>query len=195
MLESEEDAKDTLIDLRIKKRTFRGQQVKGRVKSETIVRSFYPMQPTPPMGPIMGYANMGYSPMNGAAMIPAPMYGYAMMNGAQMVMPVPLVQSALASLPDTTASSTVNTTVEEAKSDHSKEHSVNGSASVEGNSKVNKPPPSPPAGKPPAHSSGGAGNSKDSTTPANGVVAKNTKDSRDKKVTLALTTHSWPKLT
>lgn len=48
MMESEDDAKDTLIDLRLKKRLFRGQTIKGRVKSETIVRSFYPMQPVPP---------------------------------------------------------------------------------------------------------------------------------------------------
>jgi hypothetical protein len=45
VMDSEEDAKDTLIDLRLKKRLFRGHQVKGRLKSESMVRSFYPMQP------------------------------------------------------------------------------------------------------------------------------------------------------
>jgi la-related protein 4 len=43
-MESEEDAKDTLMDLRLKKRTFRGAAVKARLKTETVVRSFFPVQ-------------------------------------------------------------------------------------------------------------------------------------------------------
>ncbi len=39
-MDSEEEAKDTLFDLRLKKRTFRGQPVKARLKTETVVRSF-----------------------------------------------------------------------------------------------------------------------------------------------------------
>jgi hypothetical protein len=56
-MDSEDDAKDTLLDLRLKKRTFRGQSVKGRLKSETLVRSFYPMQ-APPVVPNMVYPGM-----------------------------------------------------------------------------------------------------------------------------------------
>ena len=41
VMESEEDAKDTLLDLKLKKRTFRGQSVKCRLKSEQSVRAFY----------------------------------------------------------------------------------------------------------------------------------------------------------
>ena len=33
LMETEEDAKDTLLDLRLKKRLFRGQPIKGRLKS------------------------------------------------------------------------------------------------------------------------------------------------------------------
>lgn len=51
MMDSEDDAKDTLLDLRLKKRMFRGQSVKGRLKSETVVRSFYPVQAAPSMSP------------------------------------------------------------------------------------------------------------------------------------------------
>ena len=52
MMDSEEDAKDTLLDLKLKKRMFRGQPVKGRLKSETVVRSFYPVQAAPAMPPV-----------------------------------------------------------------------------------------------------------------------------------------------
>jgi hypothetical protein len=51
MMDNEEDAKDTLIDLKLKKRCFRGIAVKGRLKSETVARSFYPVQPSPSMQP------------------------------------------------------------------------------------------------------------------------------------------------
>ena len=50
IMDSEEDAKDTLLDLRLKKRTFRGQSVKARLKSETMVRSFYAVKP--PVAPV-----------------------------------------------------------------------------------------------------------------------------------------------
>lgn len=44
VMESEEHAKDTMLDLKLKKRTFNGQYVKCRLKSEpsSIIRSFYP---------------------------------------------------------------------------------------------------------------------------------------------------------
>lgn len=60
-MESEEDAKDTLLDLRLKKRTFRGNSVKSRMKTETIVRSFFPMQQqvSPPVYPGMAFPFMG----------------------------------------------------------------------------------------------------------------------------------------
>ncbi|CAE7482858.1 unnamed protein product [Symbiodinium microadriaticum] len=42
-MESEEDAKDTLLDLKLKKRTFKGASVKARLKTETVIRSYYPV--------------------------------------------------------------------------------------------------------------------------------------------------------
>jgi hypothetical protein len=42
-MESEEDAKDTALDLRLKKRSFRGQPVKARIKTEPVVRSYFPV--------------------------------------------------------------------------------------------------------------------------------------------------------
>ena len=56
-MESEEDAKATLLDLTFKKRTFRGSSVKARLKSDTVVRSFY----TPPPPP-QHFAPMPYNP-------------------------------------------------------------------------------------------------------------------------------------
>lgn len=43
IMESEEDAKDTVLDIKLKKRTFRGEPVKCRVKTEAVVKSFYPV--------------------------------------------------------------------------------------------------------------------------------------------------------
>ena len=91
VMESEDDAKDTLIDLRLKKRLFRGNQVKGRVKSETIVRSFYPMTPAAPtLYPGMPSFPLGapiLGPGPGVPLMPAPMFGYGMVPNAsgQMV--------------------------------------------------------------------------------------------------------------
>ena len=79
MMESEEDAKDTLVDLKLKKRTFRGHPVKGRMKSETIVRSFYPMQPAPP--PMM-YTGIPFPPYGPPMPVDMRVFGYGMMpNG------------------------------------------------------------------------------------------------------------------
>lgn len=58
-MDSEEDAKDTLFDLRVKKRTFRGQPVKGGLKSVSMVRSFFPVQAAPVM-PAAVYPGMPY---------------------------------------------------------------------------------------------------------------------------------------
>jgi la-related protein 4 len=53
--EGEEDAKTTLLDLRMKKRTFRGVSVKARIKAEQVVRSYFPVTVVPPPpAPIMG---------------------------------------------------------------------------------------------------------------------------------------------
>ena len=54
-MESEEDAKDTLLDLKLKKRTFQGSSVKARLKTETVIRSYYPSAV-----PIGGYPIMPY---------------------------------------------------------------------------------------------------------------------------------------
>ncbi len=73
-MDCEEDAKDTLLDLRMKKRTFRGQPVKARLKTETVIRSFYPLQ-SAPIVPV-GYPAMGFpGPMDMRA------FGYALPEG------------------------------------------------------------------------------------------------------------------
>jgi hypothetical protein len=69
-MDSEDDAKDTLLDLRLKKRLFRGQSVKGRLKSETVVRSFYPVQAAPSMPPAI-YPGMQMQYAGG--FVPGPM--------------------------------------------------------------------------------------------------------------------------
>lgn len=93
MMDNEEDAKDTLLDLKLKKRLFRGQGVKGRLKSETVVRSFYPVQPSPTMQPAI-FPGMpmpfpspaGFVPA-GAMPVDMRFAGYAMggMGGAPMM--------------------------------------------------------------------------------------------------------------
>lgn len=70
VMESEEDAKDTLVDLKLKKRLFRDQAVKGRMKSESAVpRTFFGVAAVPP--PVM-YSNMSYPPYGG--------YGFGLMG-------------------------------------------------------------------------------------------------------------------
>jgi hypothetical protein len=62
-MESESDAKDTLLDLKLKKRTYAGVAVKARLKSEPSVRSYFTAVPMIPIVPVMGYAqpaSMGY---------------------------------------------------------------------------------------------------------------------------------------
>lgn len=72
-METEEDAKDTALDLRLKKRTFRGLPVKARIKTEPVVRSFYPVSAAvPPVYPIMPFAPMVPNAM-GMDMMP---YGF-----------------------------------------------------------------------------------------------------------------------
>jgi len=92
-MDSEEEAKDTLLDLRLKKRTFRGVSVKGRLKTETVVRSFFPVQtgiaPVVPFPGIMG------------AGVPMPVvdmraFGY-------MGMPMPVIPGADGSVDTTVA--------------------------------------------------------------------------------------------
>ena len=51
VMESEDDVKDTVLDLNSKRRTFRNERVKVRVKTETSVRSFYTV-PTIPVAPL-----------------------------------------------------------------------------------------------------------------------------------------------
>lgn len=90
--ESEDDAKDTLIDLRLKKRTFRDQPVKGRMKTETIVRSFYPVQQQQPQQQSsVVYPNMGF-PIVGTNIMAAAMYGFTPVMPGQIlpVMGIPV---------------------------------------------------------------------------------------------------------
>ncbi len=90
-MESEEDAKDTILDLKLKRRLFRSQPVKARLKTETIIRSYYQVQPglssaamyppalpfssfspiVPDMRPYIHNGGVGSGSMNAAA-APAP---------------------------------------------------------------------------------------------------------------------------
>lgn len=102
VMESEEDARDTAMDLKLKKRVFRGEAVKARVKSETLVRSFYPIQHQPPVvsGPPM-FSNMPFPPQY----MPMPGFGYGVpgmgMPGMGMGMPygMPMMPPPPAQLP------------------------------------------------------------------------------------------------
>ncbi len=73
LLETEQDAKDTLLDLKLKKRMFNGQPVKARIKTENVVRAYYPMPTIPPIAPV-------YPVMPFPGMVPAPIemvpFGY-----------------------------------------------------------------------------------------------------------------------
>lgn len=64
-MESEEDAKDTLLGLKMQKRTFQGAPIKARLKSETIARSYYvqaPLGPAPVIPP-SGFPMPYYPPV------------------------------------------------------------------------------------------------------------------------------------
>lgn len=74
-MDSEEDAKDTLLDLRLKKRTFRGQSVKARMKNETVIRSYYPL----PGAPVIPTGYPAY-PV-GAMPLDLRSFGYALPQG------------------------------------------------------------------------------------------------------------------
>ncbi|CAM9339551.1 unnamed protein product, partial [Ectocarpus fasciculatus] len=43
IMDSEQDAKDTVLDLKLKKRSFRGESVKCRLKTEAVVKSYFPV--------------------------------------------------------------------------------------------------------------------------------------------------------
>lgn len=58
--EGEEDAKTSLLDLRMKKRTLKGESVKARIKTEQVVRSFFPVNVVPPPAPIIGIPPGGF---------------------------------------------------------------------------------------------------------------------------------------
>lgn len=84
VLETEQDAKDTLLDLKLKKRMFNGQPVKARIKTENVVRSYYPVPTIPaiaPVYPVMPFPGMVAAPIE---MVP---FGY---------MPVAPVDTAIA---------------------------------------------------------------------------------------------------
>jgi hypothetical protein len=125
VMESEEDAKDTLIDLRLKKRMFRGQSVKGRMKTETIVRSFYPVQTAP-----VAFGGMPYG-------FPAPMgvgFGYPMMpNGMPAVQAPPMLSTE--NLPNAANSETDKMSAREEPSSVPMNTDAKGSASARGEKK------------------------------------------------------------
>lgn len=92
-MEEEEDAKQTLLDLRLKKRTFRGASVKGRIKTEQVVRSYYAVPPAPLMGPIPPMGGMPFPP------IPFPIPGGVNAEGI-VLPPFPYMVPALGSDPN-----------------------------------------------------------------------------------------------
>jgi hypothetical protein len=69
-MESEEDAKDTALDLRLKKRTFRGQPVKARIKTEPVVRSYFPVPP--PVVPQVPFGMVPFPPVVPFPYLPVP---------------------------------------------------------------------------------------------------------------------------
>ncbi len=75
-MDSETDAKDTLLDLKMKRRQFNGEAVKARLKTEVAVRSFY-SQP-PPSLPMNVGSMRGFPvvPAMGMSPIPVVPYGY-----------------------------------------------------------------------------------------------------------------------
>jgi len=83
-MDSETDAKDTLLDLKLKRRQFNGETVKARLKTEVAVRSFY-SQPPPPMpvnvGNMRGYAGMAVQGMS----MPLAPYGYTVSAGGSPI--------------------------------------------------------------------------------------------------------------
>jgi len=64
-LDSETDAKDTLLDLKLKRRLFNGESVKARLKTEVAVRSFYSQPPPVAVPPIGAYGQVPMSPYGG----------------------------------------------------------------------------------------------------------------------------------
>ena len=70
-MESEEDAKDTIMDLKLKKRTFNNVAVKARLKTDAGLRSYY----TPPAVLPLAYPGMTFQPY-GMVLEPQTGYGY-----------------------------------------------------------------------------------------------------------------------
>jgi hypothetical protein len=88
-MESEDDVKDTVLDLQLKKRLFRGEKVKVRVKSESSVRSFYPVPSIPPMAPVLFQPYPGYAAIG----MPVDMHSYPYIP----IAPVPAIPIATSS--------------------------------------------------------------------------------------------------
>lgn len=73
IMDSEEDAKDTMLDIKLKKRTIRGESVKCRLKTEAVVKSFYPVTAPPIPSPTFA---PGPFMMGGYGGVDMRMYGY-----------------------------------------------------------------------------------------------------------------------
>jgi hypothetical protein len=98
-MESEEDAKDTLLDLRLKKRTFRGAAVKGRLKTETVVRSFFPVQNA--IAPVVPFP--GLMPAVGLPVMDMRAFGYMGVPMPVMAPVEPVVDNSAATAADSHA--------------------------------------------------------------------------------------------
>lgn len=92
VMENEQDAKDTILDLRMKKRTFRGASIKSRLKTESVVRSFYPVQQQQQTSvlqqPMYGTPQMMTAGPYGGAPMDMRAFGYAMPGMPAGVVPM-----------------------------------------------------------------------------------------------------------
>jgi len=99
VLDTETAAKDTLLDLKLKRRMFNGESVKARLKTEVALRSFYSQPPPVPVPAMGGYGGVpmapygAYGPNGSPVGGSAPVFGYPMVqqiDPSQMGGPVPI---------------------------------------------------------------------------------------------------------
>lgn len=94
-METEEDAKDTALDLRLKKRNFRGQSVKARIKTEPVVRSFFPVSSAvPPVAPVYPPLHLPFPPVVPSPMMDLANFGYLPVPPAVDPTATPVVETA-----------------------------------------------------------------------------------------------------
>lgn len=77
VMESEEDAKETILQLQLHKRCIRGERVKARVKPESKIRAFFPTPPQP-LIPIVPMPFLPYPAFEDPRMFPFNLQGMQM---------------------------------------------------------------------------------------------------------------------